>query len=194
MFDQNHEIGRLLDLMSASGRMQTKIISKPHQSLVIDTPFPYPWHNTTRKIYINFDLWQGLSRAQRDLILLRSVSWLINIKWFEFNWYQALTILSLAGVIIEFLQSNAIGVIMAGGLTTFALNQIWRKNRSQDKEIEADEMALKIALRRGYNQTEATQALWEGIQEVAKIEGRVNLTLVELLRLKNLKRKITFNN
>lgn len=194
MFDQNHEIRRLLDLMSASARMQTKIMSKPQQSLVIDTPFPYPWQTTPKPIYINFELWQRLSPSQRDLILLRAASWLTGIKWFEFNWYQGLTILSLAGMTMEFLQSDAMGVIIAGGLTTVALNQIWRKNRSQEKEIEADETTLKIAIRRGYNEVEAAQNLLNGIQEVANLEGRVNLTFVELLRLQNLKRKIKLGN
>jgi hypothetical protein len=192
MMDQNNEIRRLLDLMSASGRMQTKIISKPQQSQVIDTPFPLPWKGKTKSIYINFDLWQNLSRPQRDLILLRAVSWLIGIKWLEINWYQGLTLVSLGGMTAEFLQGDALGVIIAGGLTAIALNQIWRKNRSQEKEIEADDNAVKIATRRGYDEAEATRALLDGIQLIAEIEGRSGLNFLELLRIQNLKIKAKF--
>lgn len=187
--NQNDEIRRLLDLMSASGRMHTKIISKPQQSQVIDTPFPLPWQGKTKSIYINFDLWQRLSRSQRDLILLRAVSWLIGIKWFQPNWYQGLTLVGLTGIVTEFTQGDAIGVIFAGGLTAIALQQIWSKNRSQEKEISADEAAIKIALRRGYNSAQAAKSLLEGIQLIAEIEGRSGLNFIELLRVQNLKIK-----
>ncbi len=50
------EIRRLLDIMPASSRMTTKIVSKAEQSKVIDASFPLPWHRE-RPIYINFDLW-----------------------------------------------------------------------------------------------------------------------------------------
>ena len=180
--NQNHEISRLLDLMSASGRMETKIISKPQQSKVIDASFPLPWNKKIKPIYINFDLWQDISLPQRDLILLRTVSWLTSIKWFKPSWDQSLTLLGLVGIFTEFTQGDAVGVILAGGLSTIALNRIWKNNRSQAKEIEADEVALKIALRRGYNESEAAQYLFHGIQLIAEIEGRSSFTFIELLR------------
>jgi hypothetical protein len=37
--ESNIEIRRLLDVMPASGRMMTKIVSKPEQQQVIDTAF-----------------------------------------------------------------------------------------------------------------------------------------------------------
>jgi hypothetical protein len=151
-----------------------------------------PWKGKTKSIYINFDLWQNLSRPQRDLILLRAVSWLVGIKWLEINWYQGLTLVSLGGITAEFLQGDALGVIIAGGLSAIALNQIWRKNRSQEKEIEADETAVKIATRRGYDEAEATRALLDGIQLIAEIEGRSGLNFLELLRIQNLKIKAKF--
>lgn len=190
MLDQNNEIRRLLDIMSASGRMHTKIISKPQQSKVIDFNFPFPWNSKIKPIYINFDLWQKLSRPQRDLILLRSVSWLTGIKWFKPNLYQGLTLVSLGGMTAEFLQGDAIGVILAGGLTAISLNQIWQKNRSQEIEIKADEDALKIAIRRGYNESEAAKYLLDGIHLISEIEGRSGLNFVELLRVQNLKVKV----
>ncbi len=190
MLDQNNEIRRLLDLMSAGGRMHTKIISKPNQSKVIDFTFPLPWNRKIKPIYINFDLWQKLSRPQRDLILLRSVSWLTGVKWFKPNLYQGLTLVSLAGMTTEFIQGDAVGVILAGGLTAISLNQIWLKNRSQEREIEADEEALKIAIRRGYDEQSAVKSLLLGLTLIAEIEGRSGLNFGELLRVQNLKVKV----
>ena len=40
--EPNIEIRRLLDVMPASGRMMTKIVSKPEQKQVIDAAFPLP--------------------------------------------------------------------------------------------------------------------------------------------------------
>ncbi len=66
--EQNVEIRRLLDLMPASGRMMTKIVSKPEQRQIIDSPLPRPWQQQ-RQVYINFDLWRRLSKPQRDLFI-----------------------------------------------------------------------------------------------------------------------------
>lgn len=74
-----------------------------------------------------------------------------------------------------------------GGFTAFALAQIWRKNRSSQVEITADEKAIQVAQRRGYTQTEAAQALAEAIETVAHIEGRGQLTFTELLRCQTLR-------
>ena len=78
------ETSRLLDLMPASGRMMTKIVGKPEQTTIIQTTFPVPWKNN-RVIYLNFDLWMNLPKAQRDLVMLRTVSWLCEIQWFKPN-------------------------------------------------------------------------------------------------------------
>ena len=182
-----NEIRRLLDIMPASGRMLTKLVSKPQQSQVIDIPFPLPWNRNARPIYINFDLWQRLSRSQRDLLLLRSLTWLTGIKWFKPNLYQGATVAGLLALIVEFAQGDAIGVIVAGGLSAIALNQIWRNSRSSQTEIEADAGAIKIALRRGYTEVEAAKHLLEGIEVVAKIERRSSLNFTELLRSQKLK-------
>ena len=76
------EIRRLLDIMPASGRMLCKIASKPQQSQVIASEVPMPWHRV-RPISINFDLWRQLPKPQRDLLLLRTTSFLINVRWFK---------------------------------------------------------------------------------------------------------------
>ena len=77
--EPNIEIRRLLDLMPASGRMMTKIVSKPEQKQVIDAAFPLPL-SQARPIYINFDLWRRLPKPQRDLLLLQRVCWLTGGK------------------------------------------------------------------------------------------------------------------
>ncbi|HEY9659187.1 MAG TPA: DUF3318 domain-containing protein, partial [Allocoleopsis sp.] len=76
------EITRLLDLMPASGRMTTRLVSNPQRPSVIAAKFPLPWQEN-RPITINFELWQQLPQAERDLLLLHTVCWLINIEWFK---------------------------------------------------------------------------------------------------------------
>jgi hypothetical protein len=181
------EISHLLDVMPASGRMLTKIVSKPQQSKVIDTPFPLPWNRDSRPIYINFDLWRRLSRSQRDLLMLRAVSSLAAIKWFKADAYQAILLAGLLGITAEVIQKDAVGVILATGLSAIALKQIWLSNRSVQRELEADEAAIKIAIRRGYTETEAAQSLLGAIEAVAQLEGRPSLNFQELIRAQQLR-------
>ena len=180
------EIRRLLDVMPASGRMMTKIISKPQQSKVIESPFPLPWMRD-RPIYINFDLWSQLRKPQRDLLLLRTVCWLIGVKWFQPNLYQGIVLGGVVGTVVELVQVDVVGAVTAGGLTALAATSIWRKNRNPESQLAADEAAIRVALRRGYNETEAATHLLEGIEAVAKIEGRPSLDFTELLRAQNLR-------
>ncbi|MEQ9001892.1 MAG: DUF3318 domain-containing protein [Coleofasciculus sp. B1-GNL1-01] len=180
------EIRRLRDLMPASGRMLTKIISKPQQTAVIDTPFPMPW-SRDRPIYINFDLWRRLPRPQRDMLLLSTVSWLLNIRWFKPDLYQGVVIAGLLGGMVELVQGDAVGVVVATGLSAIAGSQIWRSTRSCQTHLEADTDAIKVALRRGYTETEAAQHLLAAIESVAEIEGRLSLNFTELIRSQNLR-------
>jgi hypothetical protein len=181
------EISRLLDMMPASGRMLTKIVSKPQQSKVIDTPFPLPWNRDSRPIYINFDLWRRLSRPQRDLLILRATNILVNIKWFKPDLYQGIVLAGLAGVAVELIQADAVGIVVAGSLSAIAANQVWRSNRSVQRELDADEGAVKVALRRGYTEPEAAQHLLSALEAVAEIEGRPSLNFNELIRCQNLR-------
>ncbi|MEB3180948.1 MAG: DUF3318 domain-containing protein [Nostocaceae cyanobacterium] len=180
------EIRRLLDIMPASGRMLTKIVNKPEQAKVIDVSFPLPW-NQDRPIYINFDLWRRLKVPQRDMVLLRTVSWLTGVKWFKPDIYQGVALAGIMGAGVELLQQDIIGTVVAGGLTALAITRIWRTNHSQAAEIYADEAAIKIAQRRGYSETEAAEHLLSSIEAVAKIEGRSGLNFIELMRSQNLR-------
>ncbi|HEY9692790.1 MAG TPA: DUF3318 domain-containing protein [Oculatellaceae cyanobacterium] len=180
------EIRRLLDVMPASGRMLTKIVSRPQQSQVTDTPFPLPW-SQERPIFINFDLWRLLSKPQRDLLILSKISWLTQIKWFKPDLYQGIVVAGILGGVVEFVQADAVGVIVATGLGAIAGTQIWRNSRSTQTLLDADQAALKIAQRRGYTETEAAQHLLSGIETIARIEGRSNLDFTELIRTQNLR-------
>ncbi|MGQ4648676.1 DUF3318 domain-containing protein [Lyngbya aestuarii] len=180
------EIRRLLDIMPASGRMLTKIVSKPQQTTVIESPFPMPWSGE-RPIYINFDLWRRLPKPQRDLLILRTVGWQVGIKWFKPDVYQAVTLAGLLAGIVEIAQADAVGVVVATGLSAIAGTQIWRGNRSSESELNADAAAVKIAQRRGYSETEAAQHLLATIKTVAQIEGRSSLNFQELIRSQNLR-------
>ena len=181
------EISRLLDLMPATGRMLTKIVSRPQQSKVIDTPFPMPWERGLRPVFINFDLWKQLSRPERDLTLLRGVSVLTGVRWFKLDIYQGITLAGLVGLTAQIVQGDAVGIVVAGALTAIAGNRVWRTNRTLEREITADEEAIKVATRRGYTQTEASRQLLNAIETIAKIEGRQSLSFTELIRSQNLK-------
>jgi len=180
------EIRRLLDVMPASGRMLTKIVSKPQQPQVIDSPFPQPWAQD-RTIYINFDLWRRLSQPQRDLLILRTVSWLIGIKWFKPDIYQGVTLAGVLGAMVELVQGDAVGVVVAGGMSAIALSQIFRNSRSSQSQLDADEAAIKVAIRRGYSEAEAARQMLSAIEVVANIEGRLSLNFTELIRCQNLR-------
>lgn len=184
--EPNVEIRRLLDVMPASGRMTTKIVSKPEQPKVIDASFPQPW-NQARPIYINFDLWRRLTKPQRDLLLLQMVSWLTGVKWFKPDIYQGVVVAGLLGGFLEAAQSDVVGVAVAGGLSAIAAFRIWRTNKSLESELNADAAAIKIGQRRGYSEAEAAQQLLSAIEAVAKIEGRSGLNFTELIRCQNLR-------
>jgi hypothetical protein len=183
--DSSPEIYRLIDLMPASGRMFTKIVSKPEQREVIVAPLPLPWQ--TKLIEINFDLWGRLPKPQRDLLLLRSVCWLTSIQWFKPNLYQVLMAAGMVGTIVEAVQTDAVGIITAGGLTALAGTQLWRNNRSPQRSLEADEAAIRVAQRRGYDAADAARHLLSGIESVSRIEDRPSLNFIELLRCQNLR-------
>ncbi|MBG1270964.1 DUF3318 domain-containing protein [Nostoc sp. WHI] len=184
--EPNVEIRRLLDVMPASGRMTAKIVSKPEQAKVIDASFPQPW-NQARPIYINFDLWRRLTKPQRDLLLLQMVSWLTGVKWFKPEIYQGVVLVGLLGGLLEAAQSDVVGVAVAGGLSAIAAFRIWRTNKSQESELNADLAAIRIAQRRGYSEAQAAQHLLFAIEEVAKIERRSSLNFTELIRCQNLR-------
>lgn len=180
------EIRRLMDVMPASGRMVTKVISKPEQTAVIDAPFPKPWMRE-RPIWINFDLWSRLSRGERDMVLLRTVCWLTSVKWIRPDLLQGATAIGILGTLVELVQADPIGTVVAGGLTALAMNQIWRNNRSSRMELDADEAAIRVAGRRGYTESEAARYLLSGIETVADIEGRPSLSFIDLMRSQNLR-------
>ncbi|BAY96619.1 hypothetical protein NIES37_05530 [Tolypothrix tenuis PCC 7101] len=184
--EPNTEIRRLLDVMPASARMLTKIVSKPQQAKVIDASFPLPW-NQERPININFDLWFRLGKPQRDLLLLQTVSWLTGVKWFKPSIYQGVLVAGLVGGLVESTQSDVVGVAIAVGLSAIAGFRIWRTNQSPELELEADVAAIRIAGRRGYSESEAAEHLLSAIETVAKIEGRSGLSFNELIRCQNLR-------
>ncbi|MCF4967249.1 DUF3318 domain-containing protein [Nostoc sp. CMAA1605] len=184
--ESNIEIRRLFDVMPASGRMTTKIVSKPEQPKVIDVSFPFPW-NRERPIYINFDLWGRLSKPQRDLLLLQKVAWLTGVRWFKPDVYQGVALAGLVGAFVELSQSDVVGVAVAGGLSAIAMVRIWGTNKSQESEINADLAAIKVAQRRGYTETAAAQHLLSAIETVNKIEGNSTLNFIDLIRCQNLR-------
>ena len=180
------EISRLLDIMPASGRMMTKIVGKADQTTIVQTTFPVPWKND-RVIYLNFDLWMNLPKGQRDLVMLRTVNWLCEIKWFKLSINQGIFGVGLVGIISQLTEADVLGILVAGCLTAIGSMRIWQNNHSTDVELAADEMAIRMATRRGYKTPEAANHLLQGIESVAKIEGRNNFNFTELIRTQNLR-------
>ncbi len=179
------EIRRLLDIIPASSRMTTKIVSKPEQSKVIDAAFPLPWKRE-RPIYINFDLWFRLTKPQRDLLLLQKVSWLNGVKWFKPDIYQGVVMVGLLAGLLESAEADVVGIAVAGALSAMALVRIWRNNKSSQLDLNADLAAIRIAQRRGYLETEAAEHLLFAIQAIANMEKNSTLDFNELIRCQNL--------
>ncbi len=95
--------------------------------------------------------------------------------------------MGLLGLTVELLQGDAIGTIATGGLSAIAASQIWRSNRSVQRQLDADEAAIKVALRRGYTEAEAAAHLLSAIETAAQLEGRPSLNFTELIRCQNLR-------
>ena len=186
MMDPNTEIRRLLDIVPASGRMTIKIISKPEQNQVISAEFPLPWIQS-KPVYINFELWRQLKKPQRDLLILYHTSWLIGIKWIQPDIYQGVVLVGLLGGVIETLQGDIVGLVIAGGLTVTSGVKLWQNNKSQELQLKADKTAIAIAQKRGYSESEAAGHLLTAIETVAKLEGRLGLNFNELIRCQNLR-------
>lgn len=182
----DQEILRLQDLLPASWRMATKITAKSDCEEVITSTPLLPWANTTR-ITINQKLWMQLSIANRDLLLLREVSWRQQAKWFKPGTYQAIAALSTIGGIVELVQGDTVGIAIGIMLTTIAVEQVRRKSKGTQLQIEADNDALRVAQRRGYSEVAAAKSLLEAIQAVAKLEMRSSMEFTELVRCQNLR-------
>lgn len=182
----NTEIRRLLDVMPASGRMNSKIVSSPTQSVVIACGGSL-LNLERRPISIHFGLWCQLPQPQRDMLLLRTVGWLKSSRWLKPKLYQGGVVVGLLGTLVELAQGDAVGVVAAAGLGAIATLQIWRNSRGLPVELEADTLALKVAQRRGYSESEAAQHLLDAIQAVSQLEGRASLTFNELIRSQNLR-------
>jgi len=181
------EIRRLIELMPASGRMLTKIASKPQQSSPIATPFPVPWNRDARRIFINFNLWRQLPEPQRDLLLLREVSWSLSVRWFALDPERGLAAAGAIAALFELTQADAVGTIAALGASALVVNRIWRKARSPQTHLTADEAAIQTAQRRGYTAPQAADHLLAGIEAAANLEGRTSLNFTELIRSQNLR-------
>lgn len=180
------EISRLVEIMPASGRMYVKLIDRPTQAEVITANLPLPWQQS-RPIYLNFDLWEELSRPQRDMLLLRTIAWVNATRWFQPGWPQLLLAAGTLGTVVELAQGDAMGTVAAAGLTAFSGYRIWKNSRSSQIELEADEKAIIFARQRGYAEPDAARHLLSAIEAVAQIESRFSLDFTELLRCQNLR-------
>lgn len=189
MVNTNAEITRLKDLMPASGRMKTRIFIDDRQSTVIETPFPRPWQRS-HSISLNWPLWQELSVSQRDLLFLHNVAWLTSVRLLKPELYQGITAVGLLGTVFELFQTDAVGILAAGGLTAIAATQVWRSNTGNQAKLVADETAIRIAQRRGYSERDAVRHLLEAIEAVPLIEGRGGMNYTELLRSQQLKSRL----
>ncbi|MBE7380450.1 MAG: DUF3318 domain-containing protein [Leptolyngbya sp. SIO1E4] len=172
--------------MPASGRMKIRILIDDRQSTVIQAPFPRPW-NRSYPITINWSLWQELSVSQRDLLFLHYVCWLTSVQLLKPQLYQGVAAVGVIGAVFELFQADAVGVLAAGGLTAIAATQVWRQNTGTQAKLDADEMTIRIAQRRGYSERDAARHLLEALEAVPQIEGRGGMSYAELLRAQSLR-------
>lgn len=189
MVNTNAEVTRLKDLMPASGRMKIRIVMDERQSTVVEAPFPRPWHRS-HPITINWRLWQELSASQRDLLFLHHVSWLTSVRLLKPELYQGVAAVGAVGTLFELFQTDAVGILAAGGLTAIAATQVWRGTTGNQAKLTADETAIKVAQRRGYSERDAVRHLLEAIEAVPLIEGRGGMNYTELLRSQQLKSRL----
>ncbi|EFA72488.1 hypothetical protein CRD_00664 [Raphidiopsis brookii D9] len=89
--------------------------------------------------------------------------------------------------VIETLQGDIVGLVIAGGLTVISGVKLWQNNKSQELQLRADKTAIAIAQKRGYSESEAAGHLLTAIETVAKLEGRLGLNFNELIRCQNLR-------
>jgi hypothetical protein len=182
----NEEIARLRDLLPASWRMTTSIKSKPEQNEPIASSPILPWSKGA-EININFRLWRQLPEPQRDLLLLHEISWRQKTKWLQTGAYQGIAVASLVGGLIEALQGDVTGIAIALLLGTIGINQILRKQKSSQIQVEADNEAIEVAQKRNYREVEAAKALLDAIPAAAKLTGRGTPEFAELIRCQNLR-------
>ncbi|XFA72868.1 DUF3318 domain-containing protein [Thermosynechococcaceae cyanobacterium Okahandja] len=179
------EIRRLLDIMPASARMRCKLVPRSQQPQVITYRPALPWGD--RPIEINFRLWSRLDTPARDLLILRAVAWFNATGLIKLDLYQGVTVAGALGTVLQFVQADPVGAIVAGGLTAFGALQVWQNTRGVAVEVAADRQALQLAQRRGYSEAEAAAALLGAIEQVATLERRALLEVNELVRLQNLR-------
>jgi hypothetical protein len=182
----NEEIARLRDLLPASWRMTTSIKSKPEQLELIASSQILPWAKGTQ-IEINFRLWRQLIEAERDLLVLREISWRQQTKWLQVGIYQGVGAMAIVGGVVETVQGDVTGIAIAILLGTIGVNQILRGNKSSQIQVLADNEAIAVAQKRGYREDEAARALLEAIPAAAKLSGRDKPEFAELIRCQNLK-------
>jgi hypothetical protein len=182
----NEEIARLRDLLPASWRMTTSIKSKPEQPELIASSQILPWAKGTQ-IEINFRLWRQLIEAERDLLVLREISWRQQTKWLQVGVYQGVGAMAIVGGVVETVQGDVTGIAIAILLGTIGINQILRGNKSSQIQVLADNEAIAVAQKRGYREDEAARALLEAIPAAAKLSGRDKPEFTELIRCQNLK-------
>lgn len=188
MVDLNSEISRLRELMPASGRMKTRLDFNDKQPQVIAAPTPRPWQKSY-PITINLSRWLQLSEPQRDLLFLRAVCWVTSSSLLKPNGYVITAAGGLLATGIELVQTNAVGILAAGGLTTLAVVQAWRRAQGPQQAIAADEQAVRVALRRGYSEVDAVQALLAALEAVPALEGSAP-SVTDLIRCQNLRARL----
>jgi hypothetical protein len=163
--------------------MLITIAAAPQSDDVIAAPFPYPWRRDRYTITLNFSRWLSLPQGQRDLLLLRAVAWQLQGRGLQVKGMHGLVALGVVGTGFEWIQQNAVGVVLAGGLTAIALRRAWRDYHGPDRDLDADAAALQVAERRGYALPEAAEQLRLGIEAIAGPHP----TVLELLRLQTLR-------
>lgn len=185
---QRVEMDRLRDLLPASLRSLIVIESVTLPDTVhLRLKRGQPWQ-PMGYIQLNMNRWLRIPQAQRDLLFLREAGWFDSRNWLQPGLYQAIATVGLLSTLAELAFQNPYAALLAGGVTTLAVNQIRQNLNKESLHFEADEFALRRAQYRGYDRQAAARHLVEALEMLSKEDPEDITTAIRLQRLKAIAR------
>jgi hypothetical protein len=185
---QRVEMDRLRDLLPASLRSLVVIesVALP-ENLPLRLKRGQPWQ-PIGYIQLNMNRWLRIPQPQRDLLFLREVGWFDSRNWLQPGFYQVIAVVGLLSTLTELALQNPYSALLAGGVTTLAVNQIRQNLNKESLQFEADEFALRRAQYRGYDRQAAARHLIEALETLSKQDPEDITTAIRLQRLKAIAR------
>ncbi len=178
------EIGRLRDLLPASLRPLLEIAPAPVslEGAPLKLRRRPPW-NLNGMIEIDFRRWSAIPQPQRDLLFLREAGWFDCRNWLQPGVYQIIALVGSVSIIGELAAHNAFAAVLASGVTSLAIRQLWQNMNGEATHLNADEFALKRAQFRGYDRQAAARHLLAALELVQRVDKTDILIAMRVQRL-----------